>query len=105
MEGFNGTTAAVLVGVYATLAMDAYSAFCSSPQTTEINIDRREESLMYWVKVGTIYGIVAGIIASILAKSVWPAIGAGSMVLLFWYLYNHAAKRGKERADYAGTED
>lgn len=102
---FNGTTAAALLGIYATLAMDAYSAFCSSPQTTEINIDRREESLMYWVKAGTVYGIAAGIIASLISKSLWPAVGTGSMVLLFWFLYRHAANRGKQRADYAGTED
>lgn len=101
----NGTTFAVLFGVYATMAMDAYSAFCSSPQTTEINIDRREESLMYWVKVGTIFGLIAGALASIISKNPTPIIATGSMVLLFWYLYNHAAKRGKERADYAGTED
>lgn len=101
----NGTTFAVLFGVYATMAMDAYSAFCSSPQTTEINIDRREESLMYWVKVGTIFGLVAGAAASLISKNITPILATGSMVLLFWYLYGHAAKRGKERADYAGTED
>jgi hypothetical protein len=102
---FNGTTAAALLGIYATLAMDAYSAFCSSPQTTEINIDRREESLMYWVKIGTIFGLAAGAFASIISKNITPLLATGSMVALFWYLYHHAAKRGKERADYAGTED
>jgi hypothetical protein len=102
---FNGTTAAALLGIYATLAMDAYSAFCSSPQTTEINIDRREESLMYWVKLGSIFGIAAGILASVISKNITPMIATGSMVLLFWFLYGHAANRGKERADYAGTED
>lgn len=102
---FNGTTAAALLGIYATLAMDAYSAFCSSPQTTEINIDRREESLMYWVKAGTIFAIVAGIIASLISKNITPMIATGAMAGLFWFLYNHAKKRGMERADYAGTED
>jgi hypothetical protein len=102
---FNGTTAAALLGIYATLAMDAYSAFCSSPQTTEINIDRREESLMYWVKLGSVFGIAAGILASVISKNITPMIATGAMVLLFWFLYGHAAKRGKERADYAGTED
>jgi len=102
---FNGTTAAALLGIYATLAMDAYSAFCSSPQTTEINIDRREESLMYWVKLGGIFAIVAGVLASIISKNITPMIATASMALLFTLLYRHAKKRGMERADYAGTED
>lgn len=102
---FNGTTAAALLGIYATLAMDAYSAFCSSPQTTEINIDRREESLMYWVKVGSVFAVAAGVIASVISKNITPLIATSSMALLFWYMYNHAKKRGMERSDYAGTED
>jgi|SRR6516165_6866584 hypothetical protein len=102
---FNGTTAAALLGIYATLAMDAYSAFCSSPQTTEINIDRREESLMYWVKLGGIFAVVAGIIASIISKNVTPVLATGAMALLFTFLYRHAKQRGMERSDYAGTED
>ena len=102
---FNGTTAAALLGIYATLALDAYSAFCSSPQTTEINIDRREESLMYWVKMAGIFGILAGLIATIISKNITPLLATGAMSILFFGLYKHAAKRGKERADFAGTED
>lgn len=101
----NGTTFAVLFGVYATMAMDAYSAFCSSPQTTEINIDRREESLMYWVKMGGIFAIVAGALASIVSKNPTPIIATSLMALMFHLLYRHAKQRGMERADYAGTED
>lgn len=102
---FNGTTAAALLGIYATLAMDAYSAFCSSPQTTEINIDRREESLMYWVKMGGAFAIAAGAIASVISKNITPLLATATMALLFHFLYHHAKKRGMERQDYAGTED
>jgi hypothetical protein len=32
----NGATAAILIGVYATFALDVFSTLNSSPQTTEI---------------------------------------------------------------------
>lgn len=100
----NGSTAAALLGIYATLALDAYSAFCSSPQTTEININTREDSLMYWVKWGGGFAIVAGGAATVISGEPWPIIGAGTVALIFWLLYKHAAKRGKESCE-PGTED
>lgn len=102
---FNGTTAAILLGVWATFALDTYSAFCSSPQTTEINIHKREESLMYWVAWGCGFAIGGGAIASVLAKSPWPIVGAGSVAAVFWMLYKHAGRRGKARALESETED
>lgn len=94
-DGMNGATAAVLLGVYATLALDSFSAFCSSPQTTEINIDTREDSLMYWVKMGAAFGVGAGAAATIISGKPWPLIGAASVSLLLWFMYKHAANRGR----------
>ena len=102
---WNGTTAAALLGIYATLALDSYSAFCSSPQTTEINVHKREESLMYWVKWGGAFAIGAGVAATVVSGEPWPIIGAGSVALVFWLLYKHAAKRGHERGLEEPTED
>jgi len=102
---FNGTTAAALLGIYGTLALDAYSAFCSSPQTTEINIDKREESLMYWVKMGGAFGVGAGGVATLISGSPWPLVGAVAVSLLLWFMYKHAANRGRAASDQPTTED
>lgn len=102
---WNGATAAALLGIYATLALDSYSAFCSSPQTTEINIHRREESLMYWVAWGGSFAVGAGLAASLISKNPAPLVGAATVSAIFWLLYKHAAKRGKERALEEPTED
>jgi hypothetical protein len=102
---WNGTTAAALLGIYATLALDSYSAFCSSPQTTEINIHKREESLMYWVRWGAAFAVGAGAAATLISKKPWPLLGAGSVALMFWFLYKHAGKRGLARGLEAQTEE
>jgi hypothetical protein len=102
---WNGTSAAVLLGIYATLALDSYSAFCSSPQTTEININKREESLMYWVKWGGAFAFGAGAAATMISKSPWPLVGAGGVSIVFWILYKHAASRGRARSDELMSED
>jgi hypothetical protein len=100
----NGATAAALIGIYATLALDSYSAFCSSPQTTEINIDTREDSLMYWVKMGGAFGIGAGVLATMISGEPWPLIGATTVSVLLWLMYKHAATRGRKNPG-PSTED
>lgn len=100
----NGATAAALLGIYATLALDSFSAFCSSPQTTEINIDKREESLMYWVKMGAVFGVGAGAAATIISRKPWPLLGALSVSIFLWLMYKHAANRGRAAVE-DGTED
>ena len=94
----NGSTAAILLGIYGTLALDAYSAFCSSPQTTEINIETREDSLMYWVKMGGLFGIGAGGVATLISGEIWPLVGATAVSVLLWFMYKHAANRGRASA-------
>ena len=93
-----GAEKMILAGVWGTFALDCYSTFCSSPQTAEINIDKREESLMYWVKWGGGFAVGTAAVASLYAKSLWPIIGAGFVALVLWLLYGHAKNRGKERS-------
>lgn len=38
--------------VTAAVVFDIIAAFCSSPQTAEINVDKRAETLMKWVWLG-----------------------------------------------------
>jgi len=103
MEG-NGTSVAILVGVWATFALDVFSTLNSSPQTTEINVDRRQESLMYWVKIGSAVAVAGGITATAISGKPWPAIATVGVAAGMYYLYCHAKKRGLERQGEPGTE-
>jgi hypothetical protein len=96
-------TWAILLAVYATFALDVFSTFTSSPQTTEINAAARADTLMKWVKIGVVVALVGGSVGSYASKSILPlaatTIVAGSM----WWLYEHAKTAGLESAA-PGTE-
>lgn len=104
MEG-NGTSIAILVGVWATFALDVFSTLNSSPQTTEINVNRRQESLMYWVGIGSVVAIGGGAIATAVSKKVWPLLATTSVAVGMYLMYCHAKRRGLARADQEGTEN
>lgn len=91
---FNGTTAAILLGVWATFALDVYGSTNSSPQTTEINASRRADTLMKWVYLGGGIAVGGGVIASVMAKSIWPLLGTVGVSVLFTGLYIHARNSG-----------
>lgn len=103
MEG-NGVSVAILVGVWATFALDVFSTLNSSPQTTEINADKRAESLMYWVKIGSAVAVAGGVTATVVSRKPWPLLATGGVALGMWLLYVHAKRRGLDRLDQPGTE-
>lgn len=103
MKEFNGTTAAILLGVWATFALDMFGSTNSSPQTTEINASRRADTLMKWVYIGDAMAIGGGAVASAMSKSVWPLIGTVGISLLFTGLYIHAKNSGLNKSE-PGTE-
>jgi len=103
MEG-NGTSIAILIGVWATFALDVFSTLNSSPQTTEINVRKREESLMYWVGIGSVVAIGGGAIATAVSKKIWPLIATASIAFGMYLMYVHAKQRGLKRANQEGTE-
>lgn len=98
MKELNAETA-ILIGVWATFALDVFSTLNSSPQTTEIFADDRKDSLMHWVKIGDATAIVGGLAGTMVAKSPWPLIGAGAVCIMMHLMYIHAVHRGagKER--------
>lgn len=100
---FNGTTAAILLGVWATFALDVYGSTNSSPQTTEINAARRADTLMKWVYLGGGIAVGGGAIASAMSKSIWPLLGTVGVSVLFTGLYIHARNSGLNSTS-AGTE-
>jgi hypothetical protein len=95
---------ALLLGVYATFALDTYSTLNSSPQTTELFAKDREDSLMHWVLIGDAAALVGGVLGSWVDGSLWPLIGAGFIMLLMHGLYRHAVKRGQDKAPPAGSD-
>jgi hypothetical protein len=99
----NGTSTAILVGVWMTFALDVFSTLNSSPQTTEINASRRADTLMKWVWIGSGVAIAGGATATVLSHKPWPLIGAGAVTVGMILLYMHAKKSGLENGG-ASTE-
>lgn len=91
-------TVAVL-GIYATFALDCYSTFCSSPQTTELNAKARADTLMKWVAIGGGVAIVGGLAASVYSGSPAPFVGAAVITALMYGAYWHAKEKGLSSAE------
>ena len=101
----NGNSPAIKVAVYATLMYDVISATNSSPQTTEINAQKRAETLMKWVKLGLAQGALFVAVGVILDKQRWPPLlGGGIAAVLLWMQYVHAVNTGLQ-SNKPGTED
>ena len=105
MAEFVSESVAVTVAVYAALTYDIISATNSSPQTTEINADKRADTLMKWVNIGMLQAVLFGGIGVLLDKRRWPpALGAGLAAVLLYGQYIHAKSAGLANGG-PGTED
>lgn len=99
---------AITIGVFAALTYDVIAAACSSPQTTEINADKRADTLMKWVYLGigqaalfTTIGVVA---EKAQGNSPWPPLVGFSLAAgMMWASYEHAKRAGLESSE-PGTE-
>jgi hypothetical protein len=67
----------------------------SSPQTTELFADDREDTLMHWVMIGAGVAIVGGGAATVISKKPWPLIATIAVSVMMLAMYKHAVKRGK----------
>ncbi len=95
-EGGNRRTWAILLAVYATFALDVFSTFTSSPQTTELNAAARADTLMKWVTIGTLVAIGGGAVGSWTSRSAWPLVATSTVAAAMWWTYNHAKNAGLE---------
>lgn len=86
---------AILVGVWATFALDVFSTLNSSPQTTELFAGDREETLMHWVLIGDGVALGGGLAGTIVSGNVWAIVAAGAVVVGMHLMYRHAVARGK----------
>ncbi len=100
----DGATAAILVGVWGTFALDVFSTLNSSPQTTELFADDREDSLMHWVVIGSGTALAGGVYGTVLSKSAWPLLGAAVVTAGMYLAYVHAVHRGKGKAAPASAD-
>jgi hypothetical protein len=82
--------------VSAAFVLGSVAAYCSSPQTAEINIKSRADTLMKWVNVGALQSALFIGIAAICDKQHRPAIlaGGGLELLLMYMAYLHAKQSG-----------
>lgn len=94
MEGNGRISIAILVGVWATFALDVFSTLNSSPQTTQINAHKRADSLMYWVAIGWVVAVGGGLTASVVSRKIWPLVATASVATALWLLYVHAKRKG-----------
>lgn len=87
---------ALLVGVYADLAFNLYSAMNSSPQTTELFAADRADTLWKYVKIADVAAAGFGLLGWMLTgfASVGPLLGVGVVVVIMHYMYAHALKAG-----------
>src|SRR3974390_1652959 len=96
---------AVTFMVSAGLVFEIVAAACSSPQTAQINADRRSETLMFWVKAGLATAGFFVVLAAVWLKGGKSAlIGGGLAGLIMWFMYAYANKAGLASAE-AGTEN
>jgi hypothetical protein len=88
----------VKVAVYATLMYDIISATNSSPQTTEINAKKRAATLMKWVHLGLIQGLMFVLIGVYLDEDRWPPLlGGGLAGALLYAQYLYALSSGQNK--------
>lgn len=99
-----GRSWAILLAVYATFALDVFSTFTSSPQTTEINASARADTLMKWVKIGAVVAVGGGAVGSYVDKSALPVVATTSVAVAMFLLYVHAKNKGLA-SDAPGTEN
>ena len=74
------------------------AAACSSPQTTEINADKRAPTLMKWVNIGVGQAVLFVALAAFFdAQHRIPILAGGAMGAgLMYAQYLHARKAGLE---------
>lgn len=88
----NGTAFLVSAGI----VYEIIAACCSSPQTAEINITKRGDTLMKWVNIGLLQAVLFVVIACLVDRKQCGAIIAGGLLaaVIMYLSYWLAAKWG-----------
>lgn len=105
-QEFRTGSSGVAFLVSAGIVYEIIAAACSSPQTTEINADKRADTLMKWVHLGLVQAALFVAIAAMFDKrNFGPIVLGGSLAGVVMYAqYVHARAAGL-RSNQPGTED
>lgn len=97
----NGVAFLVAAGI----VYEIIAAACSSPQTAEINADKRAGTLMKWVHIGLVQSVVFITIAAAVDRKHSAAIVSGGVLAggIMYGSYLHAKASGLANPG-AGTE-
>jgi hypothetical protein len=104
LDGFGNAGATVEFMSAGILVYGIVAAACSSPQTAEINSDKRSKTLMKWVWLGTGQAAVFTLVAVRIADHPQAVVaGAGLAAAMMLASYYHAKQAGMASSE-AGTE-
>ncbi|HEY1673347.1 MAG TPA: hypothetical protein VGG50_11575 [Streptosporangiaceae bacterium] len=102
-SGNRGVAFLVAVG----LVYEVIAAACSSPQTAEINADKRSATLMKWVYIGmeqaAFFIVLAALVDRQHAKEILAGGALGGSIM--FVCYHYANQSGLKNAHLGGTED
>lgn len=103
----NGKGAGVAFLVSAGIVYEIIAAACSSPQTAELNAEKRAETLMKWVHIGSVQAAMFVGIAAYLEPMRRNAIFAGGGIawVLMYGCYWYAKSSGLATSELPSTED
>ena len=95
-RGSSSTAQGVAFLVSAGVMYEIIAAACSSPQTTELNAKARAETLMKWVHLGVLQGVLFVVLAAAYDRRAAKPILAGGFLagVLLYVQYIHARNAG-----------
>jgi len=96
--------AALTFIVSAGLVYEVVAAACSSPQTTEINADKRAGTLMKWVHLGLVQSAIFVGITAVISSQPRAAIAGGGLAAAMMYGSYIYAKNCGLSSNAPGTE-
>ena len=101
-SGNNGIAFLVSAGI----TYEVVAKACSSPQTTELNAHKRAPTLMKWVNIGTVEGLLFVAIAAAMERQTRAAVIFGGLLAatITYAEYRHAMAAGLA-SNAPGTED
>lgn len=91
--------------VAAGVVYEVIAANCSSPQTAELNADKRAPTLMKWVHIGAVQSVLFIAIAAALdRRHAAPIIAGGALSMTIMYSSYFYAKASGLASDAPPTE-
>lgn len=87
--------------ISATFAYSAIAKACSSPQTAELNADKRAPTLMKWVNIGTAEALGLVVLAALIDRPhrVELLAGGAMAVAITYAQYLHAKAAGLKSSE------